>query len=150
MPTVIRLRKSELVEMATVLIVANTPRSLYEGLLRTRAVDRLRNECPLKDLTAYYDAITARADRSEIAVALAYACLLGIWMHRDNTDFGIKPDASRLSWGIQFESIATASTPRTQIIDVASTPRPRVEVSNRGSNLTIVPASQRGSDWKNG
>jgi hypothetical protein len=67
---VIKLAKSDLRDFARVLILANTPLSLFKGIVRCAGMDKLR-KWSTTELIEYYDYITARAERSEVAAGLA-------------------------------------------------------------------------------
>ncbi|MFZ0970568.1 MAG: hypothetical protein WAN13_20015 [Candidatus Acidiferrales bacterium] len=97
MPTVIKLARIDLIEFAQVLVLANTPLSLFRGMVQCGGMQKLRRY-PAADLTAYYDGVTARAGRSEIVAGLAYAVLCAIILLAREAP-NIQVDAARLQWG---------------------------------------------------
>lgn len=136
----IRLTKSELLEMASVFVAANTPLSLVHGLLKCHAVDRMRYEAEPNQLLAYYDQLTARAARSEIVVGLAYGLLIGILLNRDNANRQVRPDASRLVWGEYIEQAAPSMNTPTSVVTVSgSRPTAIPTISGPSQNLIILP-----------
>lgn len=96
-------------ELAGAFLIANTPASLYESLLGTAVVTRMRDEATPNQLRGYYDFLTARAKRTEIVIALAYATLLSMAIRADTSD--IQPDASRLTWGEVIAQTARLKNP---------------------------------------
>jgi hypothetical protein len=148
----IRLSRRELLEMATVYVVANTPRSLFQGLLHCQAVDRMRREASPEELLAYYDHITARADRSEIVMGLAYGVLMGNVLNTNNRRGHVRIDASRLSWGQHIEQIAQSINPSTQILSVTGEPLTahieQIRIENQPSNALIVSAGPDTPNWE--
>lgn len=141
----IRLSKHELFEMATLLVVANTPHSLFKGLLSSSAVTRLRYEEHPNTLLSYFNQITARAERSEIVMGLAYGVLIGLLMNSRNADWRFQPDSTRLTWGPQIEQHAKASAPPTQILNISAIPAPQVSTSNQSTSTLILPRGMQGN-----
>ena len=140
----IKLSRAELLKIATIALAANTPRSLYKGLLETEVVGRLRTEATQAELSAYFDRLTARARRSEIDIALAYSVLIGVLLNKTQ-DAVEPPNLERLHWGRVFEKMATAE-PTVQSFDVLpSLPKAGVQSS---ANSSIILPSGLESSWK--
>lgn len=114
MPSLTKLTKSEIADFARTAVLANTPLSLFRGMVRCPGMDKLRNT-PVHELTHYYDRVTARAERSEIGIGLAYAVLSAIILHTRDQG-GIQVDPSRLYWGEQMWELATRGTIPTGLI----------------------------------
>ena len=135
MPSVIKLSKTDLIDFARILILANTPLSLFKGMVRCPGMDKLR-AYPATELIAYYDRLTARARRSEFTAALAYALLCAVVLHaRETRDIQIDP--SRLQWGAQIWEFMTQSTIITNYIDIKPTIRqPQISAQNLPSANT--------------
>jgi hypothetical protein len=108
----IKLSKRELIDLARAYMISNTPHSLMRSLRETEAVTRMRRDATPKELNDYYDFLTARADRTELSLPLAYATLIAILLH-DKPDPAIAPDSSRLEWGPGVEQSARSVAPVT-------------------------------------
>lgn len=109
----LNLKKSDLADFAEVIVLANTPLSLFFGMVRTSAMERLRS-LPTEDLVAYFDYVTARAKRNEYVVGLAYAvlCALAVQLR----DHPVIVDPSRLEWGPSiWEFIARTNIPTGRV-----------------------------------
>lgn len=143
----INVTRSELIQLAMLYLVANTPRSLLEGLARRDAVNKFRYDVPIEDLLTYYEKITSRAKRSEIVVGLAYAVLVGILLHKDNLGGQISPEASRLQWGEQLKMIANSINTPTKILELAS-PSARINANSTPGSSLIVPAGGPTQRWE--
>ena len=102
----IYLSKSNLIEIARTLVLANTSYSLYKGLLKTAAVENLRKKVKPNELKAHYDKLTTRAKTSEFSIGLAYACLVGILLNDDDDRVNMDIDPSRLTFGQEIELLA--------------------------------------------
>lgn len=134
MPPLIKLTKSEIVDFARAAVLANTPLSLFRAMVRCPGMDKLRNT-PVRDLTRYYDQVTARAERSEIGVGLAYAVLSAIILHTRDQG-GIQVDSSRLYWGKQMWELATRGTIPTGLIV------PPMTMQNPTATAVTSPATE--------
>jgi hypothetical protein len=118
-PPVTRLSRKDLREFAQIFVLANTPISLFKGLTRCNAMDKLR-KCPANELVEYYDYVTARARRSEIVVALMYAVLFAILLlARGANPFPV--DVKRLLWGERVREYLKRSTVGTTSVIVLPT-----------------------------
>jgi hypothetical protein len=135
----IRLSRTELKELAQILVLANTPRSLYGGLVNSAGMTKLR-ACSTADLLDYYNQITARARRSEFVIALSYAVLCAILLHAREGE-RIAVDASRLDWGENIADYLKSSTvPTRQIVINPSQRKPAIRIEGSG----VAPASPTG------
>src|SRR4051794_24455962 len=115
----IRLSKTQIEEIAQVMVIANTPLSLLRGYERSSAIASLIKQNP-EELVGYYDRITARASRTEVAVAIAYAMLIAILIKaRDKEQPPV--DASRLLWGERIQKRLAMET-RTQVFNLDQGP----------------------------
>jgi hypothetical protein len=140
------ISKIELKEFARVLVLANTPRSLYGGLMACSGMNKIR-KCSAEDLRIYYDHITARARRSELVMALAYAVMCGILLKaKDQGLIGI--DVSRLDWGQNIADYVAHSAVRTGIFTSTNTIRPSVHVEGFSNKPAVVPGVILGLDGK--
>jgi hypothetical protein len=148
---VIRLAKSELVDFARVTVLANTPLSLFNGMVNCAGMAKLRR-CSTEDLMAYYDRVTARAGRSEIVVGVAYAVLCAIALHAREAA-NINVDASRLQWGERIWEFMKRANVRTSRFDIDTTPqRPIVtSVSSVSSDtrVSLYGADGNAVAWRN-
>lgn len=134
------ITKSEVMEFARVAVFANTPLSLFTGMVRCPGMEKLR-AYPSADLIRYYDAVTARAGRSEIVVGLAYAVLCAIMLQRRDTP-NIDVDPTRLQWGPRIWDFMNRTNIGTQRIVIPATKFanvPKVAVLNSASVNTRVP-----------
>jgi len=116
----ITLTRTERMAIVQSYLIANTPKSLFDSLRRLSAVQRLRSPCTLAYLVAAFDRTTAKARRSEFVIALAYAYLLAILNHPENTSIRCPADSSRLLWGEQFEEYARFAFKGFQAITIES------------------------------
>ena len=107
----IRLDRTDLRSLAEIFVLANTPFSLLRKLLESPQVQRMLREYSASELEAYYDWITARAGRSELVIALAYAVLVGLLVHEGRVD---PIDTTRLEWGPQIQEYLQKSGKATQ------------------------------------
>lgn len=135
----IRLTKAELFDMASMFMAANTPLSLFHGLLKCRAVDRMRHKESPNELLAYYDQLTARAGRTELVVGFAYGLLVGILLNKDNARWEVRPDASRLNWGQYIEHAARSISPPTLIVTVSGNRPSADQTVNGPASKIIIP-----------
>jgi hypothetical protein len=136
MPSVIKLTKSDLIEFAQVVVLANTPLSLFNGMVRCAGMAKLR-KCPTTDLTVYYDHVTARAERSEVVIGLAYAILCAVVLQKRESP-EIRVDSSRLQWGERIWDFMKRASIGTGLVAYDAAPqRPRVSTS--GTNSTDTP-----------
>jgi len=150
MPSVIRLTKSDLIEFAQVAVLANTPLSLFKGMVRCAGMTKLR-KASIADLTALYDSVTARAGRSEFVVGLAYAVLCAIVLHARETP-QITVDASRLNWGKSIWDFMKRAHIGTDNVDLKAPQQPTI--SSQSSPSTETRVSLYGADgqpisWRN-
>jgi hypothetical protein len=136
----IKLKRAELIDMATAYIVANTARSLYDSLLADcAAVSVMRHEAKLDELLSYYDQITARP-RSGISVGLAYGVLVAILLHKDNFGAQTAPDTSRLQWGEHIHEIAKSANSASSVLEViAGKPKSQADSSSHAGSTLWVP-----------
>ncbi len=132
----IRLTKQDLLELADVYIVANTPNSLFKGLSHCRAVEWMRRKSSAEELSEYYDHITARACRSEIVIGLAYGVLVALLTFPGDGQ-RILPDCSRLNWGEKIRDYVTQVYATTNTLIIAA-PRLTAEVQPISSNSAPI------------
>lgn len=125
----IRLSRTELIEIAHVLIVANTPLSLIRGLQKAAAMQKLR-QCSPETLSLYYDRVTARR-QTEITVALAYATLIA-FSAKGRGAQALSLDAARLHWGREvIELLRSMPTTNVQVVDApAVNTTVRIDISH--------------------
>lgn len=133
-----KLTKSDLIEFARTTVLANTPLSLFKGLVQSAGMDRLR-KWSAEELLACYDRVTARAGHSEVVVGFAYAVLCAIVLHgRENPN--IRTDPSRLFWGPAIWGfMMKANIPTSQIIHPSLAQPPTITVSSSSGQ----PATSR-------
>jgi hypothetical protein len=135
---VIELRRRDLMQLATAYILANTPISLYHALMRTEALQKLRENASREELAEYYDKLTARPGRSTGTMALAYAVLLATLSKNDGGES--KLDSSRLEWGPVVERAArSANPPTTSTTIVVPTAQVRVDMQASPASRIIIP-----------
>lgn len=111
----IRTKKHELLELATLMLLANTPGSLFTALSKNNTVERLRSEMGQVALAADFARLTARARRTEITLGLAYAVLVAMLTHEQRSP---EFDPTRLMWGKDFVDLAQARGRSTSLITV--------------------------------
>jgi hypothetical protein len=146
----IRLRRGDLREMAEIYIVANTPRSLFDGLLICGGVDEMRRKATPSELSEYFDKITSRAKRTEISMSLAYGVLIALILNRQELSRPENIDPSRLQWGTQIQGIANAVNTPTQIIEAkAAVPESKVTITSTPGASLILPRGRGGAPWEN-
>jgi hypothetical protein len=129
-----RISKNELSEIATTIIVANTPISLLTGLRRSAAMNKLR-EWTLEELVEHYDFLTARSRQTEIVVALSYAVLIAIFLRAKTVD-DPPIDPSYLRWGEQIRRHLLRTNASTGTMEVEP-PKPSI-VDTRSSSANSV------------
>lgn len=135
----IKLDRRQLIDLARLVVVANTAPSLFQGLLDTDSVSRLRFECSPNELLDFYDRLTARARRTEITLGLSYGTLTALLLNKEPLTEVNQPDVSRLKWGEQFRQLAEGLGARTQVIEVPTTwNQPRIVASNQPSSGLIL------------
>ena len=104
----------------------------------------MRRECGPGELADYYDYISARADRDELVMALAYGVLVSLLTHPKRTSNDPAPDVTRLQWGPQVEAIPRNLGPTGSIIDMSAVvPRTGVETLIGAGSTMIVTADPR-------
>lgn len=134
----INIKKRELLELASVYVIANTPESLARGLLATSAVQTMRYDERRSELSDEYHIVTTRPSRTEISMGLAYALLVSIVLNERDEDPNVTVDESRLQWGEQVAEAATALAPPSQsLIISAPAPPARVRSDNEPPRPTI-------------
>jgi len=144
-----RLDRRELRDLARLFVLANTPYSLYQGLMQTESVRRLRKTCTYQQLKDYYDWITARPRRTEIDLGFAYSVLVAL-LTADQRGGPI--DTSRLRWGREIEELVQKSAVTSHssyLIQVPTSPITITRQNTSGLGLTRVPPSTI-SDSHNG
>jgi hypothetical protein len=148
---VTKLSKTDLHDLLEVFFLANTPRSLFVGMNRCDAMRKLR-KCQARELLEYYDNITARAERSELVVSLAYAVLCAILLRAQDGD-RVAVDSTRLLWGDQIRlhlerslvptnTVMASHTPTTSLVSSISSP------SNLPAGL-VGPDGRPAASWRN-
>ena len=136
----IKLPKSVLRGLVEIIYFANTPKSLFKAILRSRAFDILTEKCSESALSKYYDELTARPQRTPLVAAIAYTVLIAFLRKSKSPEL---IDASRLEWGEQILPHATSSSNSSGIIIIPGNtyPEPKVTlVSSDGvlsSSFTI-------------
>lgn len=136
----IALSRSDLMDFARVVVLANTPRSLFAGMADCSGMDKLR-KCSSDELIEYYDHITARAGRrNELVAGLAYAVLCAIVLQRRDTPT-LRVDPARLQWGQRIWDFMDRANIGTQRIVIPATEfavAPKVAVVSSASVDTRV------------
>ena len=146
----IRLGRLDLRELTRVLVVANTPLSLFKGLSRCSAMEKLRKQ-PAAELVEYYERLTSRPKRSELVIGLAYVLLSAILLDQRDSGRKINIDASRLHWGPQIrehlerfivstERISAYQQPTISVVDSASA---------YTSGQVLGPDGRPAATWRN-
>jgi hypothetical protein len=135
----IRLSKNDLVDFASVVVLANTPLSLFKGMVECSGMKKLR-KCPPLDLITYYDYVTARRGRStEVVAGLAYAVLCALILHKRESS-EIRVDASRLQWGERiWEFMSRTNIGTSRITLTTSTPAPKISSFGSPSAKPTIP-----------
>lgn len=118
-----RLSRTELSEIGQIVMLANTPLSLYEALVSTTAVRKLTGDSPV-DLSEAYDRITAKGPHSEIGAALAYAILTAILLQGREGKL-TRVDETRLKWGEEIANYFKRSTIVTTTTTIPTEPDER-------------------------
>ena len=132
----IRLSRPVLLELGGAFLIANTPISMYESLLRTTAVAKMRDHAEPTDLMLYYDFLTARSKRSAIVIALAYAVLIALLAKSTSQDAQI--DSSRLTWGSVVAQTARLKNPPTHSITIDMSVKPTVASTTVGNSSVLI------------
>lgn len=147
-----RLSKTELEEILTTFFLANTPVSLFRGMSRCEGMGKLR-KCSAVDLSEYYDRITARAERSELVVALAYAVLSAILIRASEGD-RVPVDATRLLWGDRIQAHVQRSWVPSTVVSAANAPAQVHSISSPGATVgtsgLLGPDGRPVGVWRNG
>ena len=135
----IKLTRNDLKELAQTYMLANTPRSLFGGLLQCSAVHKLkRSECNKPELKAYFETITAKARRSEYVMSLAYAVAVALLTKDISLEEG-EIDFSRLDWGEQFQDYAYHTSSSVIITDISAFPPQKIETSSTPTSNIVLP-----------
>jgi len=129
-----RLSRQDLRDFAQILVLANTPLSLFKGLTACPGMNKLR-KAPPQELLEYYDRITARAQRSEFSMSLAYAVLCAILLHAREATMPVV-DSSRLLWGDKIRDFLARSTSATNRFDVQPSFKPTIKIESSASSST--------------
>ena len=132
----INLPKAYLQEITNVAILANTPKSLLNGMLRTSAVREMRALCTPPDLLEYYKKITVKADRSPFVAALAYATLIALLMQAPEKRF--YPDASCLRWGEMIEKSIEQRFGTVQSTVISDMQKPALTFTSGTGTTTVA------------
>jgi len=130
MPTRMQITEGELEEFARVYLFANTPTSLVNGMVRCSGMSKLRRS-DVADLSAEFDELTARSDRTERIVSLAYAVLCALAERADASKE--KVNAARLRWGPPIWNRARRTYISTDITNIKMPPLPEQRVVVRDS-----------------
>lgn len=127
MPALIPLSKQQLRELARIFILANTPISFFNSLVRCSAMENLRRAPPAV-LMEYFDELTTRARRTDLLIALAYAVLTAILLRARDAQY-VPVQASRLHWGERIRVYAQQTTVGTHVLSAeALRPQPTVRI----------------------
>ena len=138
---IVKLTKSDLSEFAEVLVLANTPLSLFNGIVRCSGMQKLRKSSTA-DLIEYYDRVTARAERSEIVAGLSYAVLCALAIHSRDTTLDI--DSSRLQWGLRiWEFVKRTNVATSSILLSGPTMSPKSTYSTSAPRVALYGADGR-------
>jgi hypothetical protein len=135
-----------------VIVLANTPLSLFKGLVECSGMNVLRKTSP-DELVEYFDHITARhKPRSEVVVALAYAVLCAILLHARNAN-QVPVNASRLLWGERIRNHMSRNVVSNPTISIhPSQPRPEIRVIDAPPAVTptlLLGQDGRAIIWRN-
>ncbi len=95
----IKISRDELRSIAMIYVLANTPRSLYEGIVQTGLVDKMKESCSKDYLLEYYNKISTRGNRSEISTSLTYTVLISFLTLTNFLDEELQINLERLKWG---------------------------------------------------
>ena len=132
----IRLKRSERIELAKLYALANTPPSLYHALAKNGTVQRMRAEMGAEALAADLNHLTARDRRTEVSLGLAYAVLVALLT---NPEAEVPRFAERLKWYRAFADLAkkTGLVTATTVIE-AVRHQARVEATTSASSALIL------------
>jgi hypothetical protein len=135
----IPVAKHELLGLAKLGALANTPASLFGALATNSTVERLRSQMGVGVLIADLARFTARARRTEITVGLAYAVLVAILTHKERAP---EFDPTRLTWGDDFVKLARAHGRAMSIVLIDATAHQLTHhIDTSGpSSLRLAPA----------
>lgn len=134
----ITLTRNDLKELAQTYMLANTPRSLFGGLLRCSAVHKLKSEYNKPELKTYFETITAKARRSEYVMSLAYAVAVALLTKDISMEEG-EIDFSKLDWGEQFQDHAYHTSSSVIITDISAFPSQKIEISSTPTSNIVLP-----------
>ena len=138
MSLMIKLTKTSLQEIVNTYLLANTPKSLLLGMLKSRAVDELRRNCDAPELLEYYDKITAKGERTALIAGLSYAVLVALLTM--SSAAREKPDATRLQWGPMIEHYLAERFGTTEkVIITTNPPQPQLIYSSTSTGVTRIP-----------
>lgn len=127
----IKLNRSELISIGNVFVLANTPYSLFSELNANLTVEKIKNQQTINELSKYYDYITDRSKRSEIAMGLAYAVLIAlIKKNRDEGNLTFEFDSDRLEWGQTIQEYFYTAGRNTQVISINVEQKPSIILSH--------------------
>lgn len=112
----IALARHEIRQLAMLVMLANTPQSLYLALSRDPVVDRLVGSVTYDHLADYFESITARGRTSDLALGIAYAVAVALLTH--GTRSAREIPFHRLLWGKEFRQLARLGGTVSNVSDV--------------------------------
>ena len=113
-----KITKADLRKIASILILANTPRSFYKELRKTDLVRSLEESCGEKWLYEFYSRLRCRHNRTPIGVALAYTVLIALLRKRPSAEF--TPDVEPFMWGEEIQSLVASEAGTSSSIITSS------------------------------
>lgn len=115
-----KITKSDLRELAGILILANTPRSFFRALRKTDVVKGLEEHCSEAWLSEYFGKLRSRHNRTPCGVALGYAVMIALL--RKGPSLEHAPDLEPYMWGEEIASMVKAEGVTSSSLLISTSP----------------------------
>lgn len=117
----IEIRRDELRELGFNFVIANTPASLYQLIVGSKAFQSLKAVEDIGELESLFNRLTARSKRTEFSMGLAYAVICAIGRSLESKRLEEMP-VDRLKWGTQVRDLASALQSNNQFFTLPRQP----------------------------
>jgi hypothetical protein len=134
----IKIRRSQIIEVISIYAISNTPLFLYNNLLTCSAVTEIITRESRSEMIAYYNKITSKAKQNLMTIALSYAVITAILFSEDHSGSVTDVDFGLLEFGEYIKEFAKTKPSNTTISmnAVNST----FNYDNAGYGKLIIPA----------
>ena len=136
----IKIRRSQIIEVISTYAISNTPSFLYNNLLTCSAVTEMMARESRSEMIAYYKKITSKAKQNLMTIALSYAVIIAILFSEDHSGSLTEVDFSILEFGEYIKESAKFKPSNTTIITTIN--NSTFEYDNAGYGNLIIPAGR--------